>query len=515
MTRAPTRHTWGALLVLVVAWEVIGRLRLVADGAFPALTAIGASLVENAAVYPPHLAATLGAAGAGFLIGNAVALLLALIFCLVPVLQRVAATLLVTLFCLPIVVVAPILGIAYGGDWPKIILAALAVFFPTMISTLVGLRTVPTQSVELVRASGGGPLRTLVLVRLRHALPDFLAGLQVAAPAAMLGTLLGEFLGGQRGLGVYLLGSMGRADPATLWAIGLVAAGISAAAYGVFGLARRALGAYDTQPIADLSGGSAPGRAGLAGRRLLHALAGILVLLAGWYGFVASTGMPTMVMNTPLDVWNNLVAGENAATTREDLLPALGESLGVAVVGVVAGIVVAWVLAIGLTLAPAAAQVTMPFAFLSQTMPIIALTPLIALIFGRGTLTVVVVTISVTFFPALVTIGQGLSKAPQGQLDVLRSVNASTWTTLRLVTIPNATPYLLAAVRLAAPRALTGVLLAEQFVTGTGLGGLLGAARGFLDYRMMWVVTAVVALVSVLAYALAEGGERAVEARRR
>ncbi|MPV89152.1 ABC transporter permease subunit, partial [Georgenia ruanii] len=507
------RRTLATLASLVLVWEVVGRLGLVADGALPSLSAIAASLVQSWAVYPPHLAATLSAAGTGFVLGNAVAIVLALAFALVPVLQRVTSTLLVTLFCLPIVVVAPILGIAYHSDWPKIILAALAVFFPTMISTLVGLRTVPPGAVEVVRASGGGRLRAVALVRLRHALPDLLAGLQVAAPAAMLGALLGEFLGGRRGLGVYLLGSMGRAEPATLWAIGLVAAGISAAAYGLLGLVRRSLGAHDVQPIADPTDSGA-GAAARPAARVLLALTGVVVLLGAWYAFVGSTGLPTTVMNTPLDVWHNLVSGENAARTRESLLPALGGSLLAAVVGSLAGIAVAWLLAVALTLVPAAARVTMPFAFLSQTMPIIALVPLIALLFGRGTLTVVVVTISVTFFPALVTIQQGLAKAPQGQLDVLRSVDASRWTTLRLVTIPNATPYLLASVRLAAPRALVGVLLAEQFVTGTGLGGLLGASRGYLDYRMMWVITAVVAVVAVLTYAAAEGAERVVQRRR-
>ena len=129
----------------------------------------------------------------------------------------------------------------------------------------------------------------------------------------------------------------------------------------------------------------------------------------------------------------------------------------------------------------------MPIAFITQTVPIVALAPLLALLMGRGFATTVAVTVSVTFFPSLLTVMEGIARAPTGPLDVLRSVNASRWTVLTRVTLPNATPHVLASIRLAVPRALTGVLIAEQYVTGAGLGGLLGEARGTLGYGLMWV----------------------------
>jgi sulfonate transport system permease protein len=156
----------------------------------------------------------------------------------------------------------------------------------------------------------------------------------------------------------------------------------------------------------------------------------------------------------------------------------------------------------------------MPLAFVSQTIPLVALAPLIALILGRGVTTIVVVTISVTFFPSLVTMIQGIANAPSGPLDVMRSVNASRGKMMRSVILPNALPHLLASVRLAVPRSLTGVLIAEQYITGTGLGGLLGVSRGYLDYRMMWVIAAAVAVVSFALYAIAQAGESAILRRR-
>ena len=74
-------------------------------------------------------------------------------------------------------------------------------------------------------------------VRLRSSLPALLGGLRVAAPNAVLGAILAEFGSGARwGLGTYLLGSLGRADPARLWGIGLVATAIAGIAYGIVAL---------------------------------------------------------------------------------------------------------------------------------------------------------------------------------------------------------------------------------------------------------------------------------------
>lgn len=520
--RSETARTVLAFAVLLILWEVVGRLHLIGHGALPAPTAIVASFIANADLYPQHILATLSAAGAGFVIGNAVAIVLAAAFVLVPWLEKLASLVLVALFCLPIVVVAPILGLALPGDGPKIALAALSVFFPTMIAVLVGFRQAPTDAIRVVTASGGGPLRVFRLVRLPSALPDLLMGLQVAAPAAILGAILGEFLGGTRGLGVYLLGSMGRADPATLWAIGLTAAALAALAYAVFGVIHRLIAPSHTQTITDMAAGLAiptsdpRTRWGRLLRRhpALPAVAWTLASLAFayvcWHVFVLLTGLPEIVMNTPERVFASLFTGPTSAEVRAEVARALGESLPPTATGALAGIAFAFALAVGVSLFSAASRTLMPIAFLSQTLPIVALAPLIALVFGRGPLTIVVVTISVTFFPSFVAILQGIRQSPLGPVMVLRSVAASRSRILFTALLPAALPYLFAAVRLAVPRALTGVVLAEQFVTGTGLGGLLGISRGHLDYRMIWVVAVVVAGISVVLYIAAERAEHAV-----
>ena len=155
----------------------------------------------------------------------------------------------------------------------------------------------------------------------------------------------------------------------------------------------------------------------------------------------------------------------------------------------------------------------MPIALVTQTMPLVALTPLLVLIFGRGVAVTVAITVSVTFFPAYVTLAQGLSMVPKAAFDLVRAYGASGWRRLRMVALPASLPWLFAAARLAVPRALLGVMIAEWLATGRGLGNLLNQSRGYLDYGMIWTVALVSVLVSVALYQLAVVLERAATRR--
>ena len=179
----------------------------------------------------------------------------------------------------------------------------------------------------------------------------------------------------------------------------------------------------------------------------------------------------------------------------------------------VAGLAFAFLLAISSRLYPGLTQSFMPVAMVTQTMPLVALTPLLVLILGRGFSVTLWITISVTFFPAFVMLAQGLALVPRTAHDLPRAYGAGPWRELRMVTIPAAMPYLFAATRLTAPRALLGVMIAEWLATGTGLGNLLNQSRGYLDYAMIWTVAAVSVLLSVALYQLVVLVERRVLSR--
>jgi ABC-type nitrate/sulfonate/bicarbonate transport system permease component len=493
MSAPKGRRAAPAMLALAAAWEIAGRLDLVAGGALPAPSEIAVRFWADRGDYPAHLLATLQAAGVGFAAGVAAAVLAGLAFARWPVTEALARGVNVTVFALPPIALAPVLVIAFEGMTPRYVLAALAVYFPVMTALTLGLAQTDPRALDVVRAYGGGEGAAMRLVRLRGALPTLLGGLQVGAPAAVLGAILAEFGSGARwGLGAYLLGSLGRGDPARLWGIGLAATLIAGVAYALFGwLAARLT---DGARAVTLAPTAAPPRAAHA---RWVAFAAVLLPFAIWQGTLWALAVPDLVGKGPLDVARYLAAGPGAEAARGRLLAALAQTLPITLAGLAAGLAVALALAALGELRPSVARALMPVALVSQTMPLVALTPLLALLLGRGEAVTVAIAVSVTFFPAYVTIAQGMRMTPRAAFDLCHVYGAGGLARLRLVSLPAATPFLLAAARLAAPRALLGVMIAEWLATGRGLGGLMNRSRGFLDYGMIWSVALVSVLVAV------------------
>lgn len=497
--------------ILLAVWEVVGRLDLVAGGALPGFSEIMIRLAEDWGDYPRHIWATLYASSVGFVIGNAVAIAAGILFALSPTALRLFRGVNIAVFALPPIAIAPILVLTLSGIAPRIALAALGVYFVTMSATVIGLSQADSRATDVIRAYGGSRWDILRRVQFRGAMPSILAGLRVAAPNAVLGAILAEFGGGGRwGLGAYLLGSLGRGEPDRLWGIGLVATLIAGLSYGVFSLfatrmigSTRAVTLNTAVPDAALPSGYPLGRVALT-------LGTIAMPFLFWWAFIGMTGVPDLIAKTPLGVVEYLFLNPTAANAQSRLLNALTETLPITILGMAAGLGFAFLLAISSRLVPRVIEAFMPVALVTQTMPLVALTPLLVLILGRGTSLTLWVTISVTFFPAFVTLAQGLALVPRSAEDLPRAYGASRWTELRMVTIPASLPYLFAATRLTVPRALLGVMIAEWLATGKGLGNLLNQSRGFLDYGMIWSVAAVSVLLSVFFYMLVVLVERRV-----
>ena len=490
-----------AAAILLMIWEIAGRLDLVADGALPGISEILIRLWSDWGDYPSHIWATLYSSAIGFLIGNVLGIGAGVIFALSPTALRLFRGVNIAAFALPPIAIAPILALTLSGMAPRIALAALGVYFVTMTATVIGLSQTDSRVVDVIRAYGGNRWDILRRVQFRGALPSILAGLRVAAPNAVLGAILAEFGGGGRwGLGAYLLGSLGRGEPDRLWGIGLVATLIAGLSYGFFALlARRTIGATRAVTLNTAVPNAQPMNNTPVKRTILTLITVVLPFVV-WWGFIKLTGVPGLISKTPWGVVDYLFFATTAKSAQIRLLAALLETLPITLVGMAAGLGFAFILAISSRLVPRAVEAFMPIALVTQTMPLVALTPLLVLILGRGTSLTLWVTISVTFFPAFVTLAQGLALVPRSAEDLPRAYGASRWTEMRMVTIPASLPYLFAATRLTVPRALLGVMIAEWLATGKGLGNLLNQSRGFLDYGMIWTVAAVSVLLSVLFY---------------
>jgi ABC-type nitrate/sulfonate/bicarbonate transport system permease component len=115
----------------------------------------------------------------------------------------------------------------------------MSVFFTTLVGMLLGLRSADKTALDVVYAYGGGPAKMLSKVRIRAALPSLFAALRIAAPAAILGAIIGEYLGGESGLGIAMIASETAVNIERTWAIALVATGLAGIAYGITALIGR------------------------------------------------------------------------------------------------------------------------------------------------------------------------------------------------------------------------------------------------------------------------------------
>lgn len=500
------KHLRGIIwtIAVLLAWEVLGRLQWLAGRAFPPPSAILGDWVTHADVYLIHIGATLRSASLGFLFGVSISVAAAFLFVLFPLFERLTRGISITLFAVPPITIGPILVLVFSGAVPQVVLAATCVYFPAMISALLGLRDIDPRPVDVIETYGGGRWAVLRFVRARAALPGILVGLKVAAPAAMLGAILGEFGAGTRwGLGSFLLGSLGQANPGRIWGIGLAATLVAGLFYALFALISRRLLGTTTQVT--VAANSAPDRLGTAGPaallpQILLGLASLAMPFLAWWTILKLLAVNPIIARDPIATFDYLFLSDRSAIARNALASAFASTLPAAFAGMVLGLAAAFLLAVLSVLRPAIARALMPPALVLQTMPLVALTPIIVLVFGRDLAAILAVTVSVVFFPAFVTLAQGLATVPRAALDVVRTYGERPVKSLWLVSIPFAMPYLFAAARLVAPRALLGAMIAEWLATGTGVGQLLNASRGMMDYGMIWATACVSVIVAVLAY---------------
>jgi ABC-type nitrate/sulfonate/bicarbonate transport system permease component len=257
--RANTRRSIGAMppwlgavigiVVIVVLWELVAVLFFTTPsgrpGAVPPPYDVAKQLVSDLTdgIYWNAIAQTGGAALIGYLIGNGIAFFLAFLVLIIPWFDGLATQLAVVCSCIPITAIAPIVALLSpaGSRSTSVFLAALGVIFTTVVGSLLGLRAASPTQLDVVRAYGGGRLSQLFKVRLIAALPSILAALKLAAPAAFLGAVLGEYflVGVDSGIGILLLAAQASNASVKLWAIALICAGVAGLAYFLIGQVSR------------------------------------------------------------------------------------------------------------------------------------------------------------------------------------------------------------------------------------------------------------------------------------
>ena len=246
------------------------------------------------------------------------------------------------------------------------------------------------------------------------------------------------------------------------------------------------------------------------GGRLLQWTVSLVVVLGAWQLFLVAFHINRFIGKGPLDVWRYLTNGTTGGPARAQLYHTSVTTLRDAFVGLAFGTAAAIAAAVVFNLQRTVEQTLMPMAMVLRSVPLVAMTPLIALVFGRGLMAVTVIAGIVTFFPTLVNVTLALRSTPQASIDVFRAYGAGPFTTLRKVQFPSALPAVFASLRIAAPLALIGALLAEWLATGQGLGGLMLESQTLSQYNLMWAATALVTAYSVFLYTAISGVEKRV-----
>ena len=251
----------------------------------------------------------------------------------------------------------------------------------------------------------------------------------------------------------------------------------------------------------------------IVGRTLFNLVFVLGAVLAAWYALVKYSGAPELTTRLPRDVYEYLFSDRKAAEHRSEVTGAVLQTIKDAGVGFVAGLAVAFGLAAAMVLVKGVEAATMPAVMVVRTVPLVALAPIITLLFGNGFWCVAVMSGIVVLFPALVTISYGLRAVSAQMHDVVTVYGGSVWDVFRRVAVPTALPSIFAAIRISVPGAITGALIAEYFTSTDSVGKAVNTSLALYQYSKLWSLVVAVTLVSVVGYMLAQLAESAVLAR--
>jgi NitT/TauT family transport system permease protein len=229
---------------------------------------------------------------------------------------------------------------------------------------------------------------------------------------------------------------------------------------------------------------------------------GILLLLVLWQGWVTVFQVNRLVMPSPAAVFGNLARHPTA------YLPDFLATLKHAGLGLVVGMTLGLLLAIATWFSPIlGGMVSAPAIFLRAT-PIAAMTPVIARMFGYNENSVIAVAILISFFPTYVFVASGLTSVSASAGDVFSVLSARRLTRLRRLAMPSAVPSLLLSLRISAPTAVLGGLVAEWLIGAHGLGALLSIAGFTYKVDVVWAGAILGTVLAVAGFAGASWIER-------
>ena len=208
-------------------WEAWVRIAEVKRYLLPPPSAVAMALIEEPMRYIDAAVTSLSAALGGLLLATLGAFALGVVMAHSRALERALYPPALLLKVMPIVAVYPLVLIWFGfGIWPRVLIAALITFFPVLVNTVIGLRSIDPAAHDFLRALHASRSQIFWRLRLPSSLPYLFAALRICVPLSLIGAVVAEFLSGASGMGQLILVANGDFDTPALFGAVIVLAGL-------------------------------------------------------------------------------------------------------------------------------------------------------------------------------------------------------------------------------------------------------------------------------------------------
>ncbi len=232
-------------------------------------------------------------------------------------------------------------------------------------------------------------------------------------------------------------------------------------------------------------------------RRLLAPVAVTLVLVAIWHIGVRVSGISSIVVPSPGEVWQALI--------REfpKLLEASWQTAMAAFAGLAGSVLIGVACAFAFSQSSLIRSAFYPYAILLQTVPIIAIAPIVVIAVDRGFYGVVLISMIISVFPIITSTTTGLLQVDSNLLELFQLNSATRWQTLWKLRLPNALPYLISGIRIAGGAAIVGAIVGEFFVGSSlkGLGVLIERKKSGIHTDELYATVFMSTLLGVVVFA--------------
>ncbi len=239
-------------------------------------------------------------------------------------------------------------------------------------------------------------------------------------------------------------------------------------------------------------------------RSVLRVIAGCVVppllafalLIAFWESYIAWRDVSIFVMPAPSDI------AERFADDPGFFVEEGWWTLYEATLGLLIGSIVALLAAVAMSYSRPLERAIFPIAVAIKVTPLVAISPVLVIVFGFGVMPKLIIATLLCFFPMLVNATIGFRDVNPAQLEFFRSINASPWQVFWKLRAPGSLPYIMSALKITYPLALTGAVVAEWFSGTRGLGYVIYAAWLNLRTAELFAAIAVLAVTGVFIYAV-------------